>query len=285
VTLSVTVQATNRRTGEAVVHEAAPLVLKPLFGTNKGGFGEMQNAIGRHLRGYRGYQYPQDTAIPAAWPGADAGPIPRSITAVISLTAPNVDGLADVAGVIDGKYDSHLAAYFAKVPSSALVTMGAEYEDDHFPYAPAQILAMHERVHPIFKRHAALGSRYGWCCSSYTESKHSSHYPLAQWVPPGLDFYAIDGYQGNFSETVSSVLAPCLKAIRSVEPEAIPAVFETNAYIPAARPAWFTNAYAWAKDTGCLTFLPFWGAAPYNWQAGDTETIATLAAINADSQT
>lgn len=261
--------------------------VKPVLGCNKGEFATMDAAISPAMRGYRGYMYPQ-SQVPAVWPGPDAGPVPSGVLLPsISVAAPYLTGTTpDVAGVISGKYDAALVAWFKLVPAAALVTLGHEYEANYqapvYGWTPAQIKAMHEHVYPLFKENAAPGARYGQCFSSWSGYTASSSYPLTQWVLPGLDYYAVDGYQDAAVPTVAGVFGACATQIAAAQPNPQLAVFEVNSAVPATRAEFFTQSWAWAKSEGCLTFNAFWAASgTYGWSASDTATIEALSSIAA----
>lgn len=242
-----------------------------VVGANHGGYADVAGAVSPlPLMAYRGYK----SGIPAAWSGEPLG-----------VTCPTVNlAIKDVAGTASGKYDAELAAYFRQVPNGALVTIDGEYEAQRYPYTPVQVISAIHNARAIFKANAPAGAKFGQNVGSYTANPKSKHYPLSQWIVSGLDFYALDGYQDNQATTPAGVFGPDVEQVRSVEPNAVFAIFETNSAFPGqVRADWFKAAYAWAKETNCLTFISFWNAQ-YAWDSQDTATINSLSVINADSQ-
>ena len=138
-----------------------------------------------------------------------------------------------------------------------MVTCWHEGEAAGNGYTTAQILSLHARCYPIFKA-ASPGCRYGQIVTCYTASRPSGHYPLGQWMAPGLDFYGLDGYQAASSHTVASVFGVAADQIRAKLGNVPLAVTECNSVVQPGRPEWFHDTWAWAQANKCLTYFTFW---------------------------
>lgn len=278
----------------------------PAVGANKGAYTSMAAACGP-LASLRAYMYPA-SALPPTYPGPDAGPIPPAVRCpVISIAAPYSPGTTtpDVGGVIAGTYDTQIAAYFASitVPSggNVFITMGHEYEANYNTFTtPSQLRAMHQHVAALFDAHAPDGVSYGQVFSSWTGLNSSSnvvagldHYPITQWVGQRssgepLDWYGIDGYYDAVMNSVASVLDGCRNQILAAQPGAVVGIAELNASIASARPAFFAQAWEWAKAiTPPAPFVCFyWGSPnpPYGWGTATADVITEMSLINSDSK-
>jgi hypothetical protein len=254
----------------------------PACGANKGPAGLWPDisAATDGLAGFRGYNTPGQ-GVPAVWPGPGANPIPAAAELPVISIKP------DIGELLAGSLDARLSAFAALVPAGAMVTCWHEGETAGNGLSAGQVLALHERSRRIF-RAASPRCRYGQIVSCYTATRASGHYPLGQWMAPGLDFYGLDGYQAAASHTAASVFGTAASQInRALGPVQL-AVTECNSVIPASRPKWFRETWSWARTRGCLTYFTFWygagTATPYAWLPGDSATISALAAINAASK-
>ena len=232
------------------------------------------------LAGYRGYDSPAQ-GTPASWPGPGASPAPASASLQLISIKP------DIGAVLSGSLDQQLHGFARLVPAGAMVTCWHEGETAYNNYTTAQILGLHAHCYPIFKA-ASPGCRYGQIVTCYTATRASGHYPLGQWMAPGLDFYGLDGYQPASSHTVASVFGAAASQINGALGPVQLAVTECNSAIQASRPQWFRDTWSWAQENNCLTYFTFWDSAgsgtPYAWLPDDTAAIAALAAINAASK-
>jgi hypothetical protein len=249
----------------------APDPPPPLAGVNEGGWVAMSAAV-PGLGCARVYCTPAQ-GIPPSWPGT---PAPPTVALAVSLNPANLP----IGDIIGGVHDAAFTAYFAGAQPGSLTTVGAEWEAGRFSYTPAQITGMHAHLAELFAAAAPAGALYGQCFTAYTAQAASGHYPLSQWIAPGLGFYGFDGY----GTSVPDVFGPALTQLESVVSDPVIAILETNSPVEADRPAWFADAYAWAADLDALAFIPFWGAAPYAWVPSDAATIAALSGIVAESQ-
>jgi hypothetical protein len=251
----------------------------PACGTNKGTNGSWSaiSAATGGLAGYRGYNTPAQ-GVPATWPGPGASPVPAAASLLIISIKP------DINSVLSGSLDLQLAAFAAFVPAGAMVTCWHEGEATNNGFSTSQILGLHAHCYPIFKA-ASPGCQYGQIVTCYTATPASGHYPLGQWMAPGLDFYGLDGYQTAGSDTAASVFGNAATQIENAIGPVQLAVTECNSTIPADRPAWFNSTWSWAQGNGCGTYFTYWDAAgtgsSYAWVPGDSATISALSAINA----
>jgi hypothetical protein len=255
---------------------------RPGCGVNKGSGGTWQavSAATGGLVGYRGYDTPAQ-GTPAAWPGPGASPLPEAASLQVISIKPNINE------VLSGALDDQLRAFARSVPAGAMVTCWHEGEAAGNGYTTAQILSLHARCYPIFKA-ASPGCRYGQIVTCYTASRPSGHYPLGQWMAPGLDFYGLDGYQPASSHTVASVFGVAADQIRARLGNVPLAVTECNSAVQPGRAEWFHDSWAWAQANKCLTYFTFWDPAgsgsAYEWLPDDVAAIAALSAINATSR-
>lgn len=219
--------------------------------------------------------------MPATWPGPGAKPVPAAAKLPVISIKP------DIGELLSGALDAQLSAFAALVPAGAMVTCWHEGETAGNGLSAGQVRALHARSRRIFKA-ASPHCRYGQIVSCYTATRASGHYPLGQWMAPGLDFYGLDGYQAAASHTAASVFGTAASQIsRALGPVQL-AVTECNSVIPASRPKWFMDTWSWAQAHGCLTYFTFWygagTATPYAWLPDDSATISALAGINAASK-
>lgn len=257
-------------------------VLLPACGVNRGPAQLWPDisAATKGLAGFRGYNTPEQ-GVPATWPGPGAKPIPAAAKLPVISIKP------DIGKLLTGALDARLSAFAALVPAGAMVTCWHEGETAGNGLSAGQVLALHQRARRIFKA-ASPRCRYGQIVSCYTATRASGHYPLGQWMAPGLDFYGLDGYQAAASHTAASVFGTAASQIsRALGPVRL-AVTECNSVLPASRPDWFRETWSWARAHGCLTYFTFWygagTATPYAWLPDDSATISALAEINAASK-
>jgi hypothetical protein len=253
----------------------------PVCGADKGP-GTMWSTISAALgglAGYRAYNTPAQ-GIPVTWPGPGASPVPAGVTLPVISIKP------DIPTVLSGSLDAALAAFAALVPTGAMVTCWHEGETTSDGFTTTQILALHAHCYPIFKA-VSPGCLYGQIVASYTATPASGHYPLGQWMAPGLDFYGLDGYQSATSDTATSIFGTAASQIEGALGSVPLAIMECNSSIQASRPAWFSNTWSWAQANNCLAYFQYWDAAgsgtSHAWVPGDSATIAALSAINAAS--
>ncbi len=254
----------------------------PACGTNRGpsGLWTAISAATAGLAGFRGYNTPGQ-GVPASWPGPGANPVPAAAELPVISIKP------DIGELLAGSLDRRLSAFAALVPAGAMVTCWHEGETAGNGLSAGQVLAVHERAGRIFKA-ASPHCRYGQIVSCYTATSASGHYPLGQWMAPGLDFYGLDGYQAAASHTAESVFGTAASQIRRALGPVRLAVTECNSVLRARRPDWFRDTWSWARAHGCLTYFTFWygagTATPYAWLPDDSATISALARINAASK-
>jgi len=255
---------------------------RPGCGVNKGARATWQavSAATGGLVGYRGYDTPPQ-GTPAWWPGPGASPIPAAASLQVISIKP------DIGEVLSGALDDKLRAFAGRVPAGAMVTCWHEGETAGNNFTTAQILGLHAHCYPIFKA-ASPDCRYGQIVTCYTASRASGHYPLGQWIAPGLDFYGLDGYQPAQSHTVASVFGVAADQIRAEVGKVRLAVTECNSAVQSGRPEWFHDTWSWARANNCLTYFTFWEPAgagsPNAWLPDDAAAIAALTAINAASR-
>jgi hypothetical protein len=263
-----------------------------LLGSNHGSFSTVEAAVGT-LTAFRGYNFPTD-GIPASYPGTNAGPIPAGVTTpIISFYPPQIDSgeYYDVLGLLAGTYDTQLAAYFSSitVPDGGTVYITCFSEGESNVYASpeakpwrngtaAQYVDMQQHIQEVFNANAPPGAVYCEIFSSYTSNPSSSSYPLSQWVAPNMP-YGIDGYQGSSSDTIANTFGTSLTQIESVQSNPQILIPETNSYLEADRPTWFTDVDVWALANNAPVMCTFWGSSPYAWVAGDAATINVLKGI------
>jgi hypothetical protein len=257
-------------------------VARPVNGTDSGtgGMWSAVSAATGGLAAYRGYNTPGE-GVPGSWPGPSAGPLPPGASLPIISIKP------DIKDVLSGALDKQLAAFAAQVPAGAWVTCWHEGERANEGHTTSDILGLHARCHKIFKAQSPH-CLYGQIVTCYTATRASGHYPLGQWMAPGLDFYGLDGYQAAKTDTADSVFGAAARQITGALGAAPLAIIEVNSSLPNSRPAWFSDTWAWAEANNCLTYLTYWDAAgsgtPYAWQASATATIGKLSAINSASK-
>jgi hypothetical protein len=266
---------------------AAPAVsrsraARPVNGTDSGtgGMWSAVSAATGGLAAYRGYNTPGE-GVPGSWPGPSAGPIPPGASLPIISIKPNI---MDVLG---GALDKQLAAFAEHVPAGAWVTCWHEGERANEGNTAASIKGLHEHCHKIFKAQSPH-CLYGQIVTCYTATPASGHYPLGQWMAPGLDFYGLDGYQAARTDTADSVFGVAARQITGALGNVPLAVIEVNSSLPNSRPAWFSDTWAWAEANDCLSYLTYWDPAgsgtPYAWLGSATATVSKLSAINAASK-
>jgi hypothetical protein len=257
-------------------------VTRPVNGTDSGtgGMWSAVSAATGGLAAYRGYNTPGE-GVPSSWPGPSAGPIPPGASLPIISIKPNI---ADTLG---GALDKQLAAFAEQVPAGAWVTCWHEGERANEGNTAADIKALHQHCHKIFKAQSPH-CRYGQIVTCYTATRASGHYPLGQWMAPGLDFYGLDGYQAAKTDTADSVFGAAARQITGALGQVPLAVIEVNSSLPNSRPAWFSDTWAWAEANTCLAYLTYWDPAgsgtPYAWLGSATATISRLSAINSASK-
>jgi len=257
-------------------------VRQPSCGVNKGTAGMWQavSAATGGLAGFRGYDTPAQGA-PASWPGPGASPVPASASLQVISIKP------DIGDVLSGSLDDELRAFARSVPAGDMVTCWHEGEAASNNFTPAQILGLHAHCYPIFKA-ASPSCRYGQIVTCYTATRASGHYPLGQWMAPGLDFYGLDGYQATSASTAATVFGAAAHQIQGALGTVRLAVTECNSAILASRPQWFNDTWSWAQANNCLTYFTYWesagSASSYAWLPDDTAAIAALTAINATSR-
>jgi hypothetical protein len=255
---------------------------RPVNGTDSGtgGMWSAVSAATGGLAAYRGYNTPGE-GVPSSWPGPSAGPIPPGASLPVISIKPNI---ADVLG---GALDKQLAAFAEQVPAGAWVTCWHEGERANEGNTAADITGLHQHCHKIFKAQSPH-CLYGQIVTCYTATPASGHYPLGQWMAPGLDFYGLDGYQAAKTDTADSVFGAAARQITGALGKVPLAVIEVNSSLPNSRPAWFSDTWEWAQANNCLSYLTYWDPAgsgtPYAWLGSATATVSKLSAINAASK-
>jgi hypothetical protein len=255
---------------------------RPRCGVNKGTGGMWQavSAATGGLVGYRGYDTPGQ-GTPASWPGPGASPVPSAASLQLISIKPDMDD------VLSGSLDHELRAFARRVPAGDMVTCWHEGETAANNFTTAQILDLHAHCYPIFKA-ASPDCLYGQIATCYTATRASGHYPLGQWMAPGLDFYGLDGYQANRTHTAATVFGAAADQVQGALGKVPLAVTECNSAVRAGRPQWFKDTWAWARANSCLTYFTYWesagSASAYAWLPDDTAAIASLSAINSTSR-
>jgi len=231
------------------------------------------------LAGFRGYDTPAQ-GLPASWPGPGASPVPGAASLQVISIRPNIDD------VLSGSLDHELRAFAGRIPAGDMVTCWHEGEATHHNFTTAQILGLHAHCYPIFKA-ASPHCRYGQIVTCHTATPASGHYPLGQWMAPGLDFYGLDGYQATRSHTAATVFGAAAHQIQGALGTVRLAVTECNSAILASRTQWFKDTWSWARKNDCLTYFTYWesegSASSYAWLPDDDASIAALSAINTAS--
>ena len=254
-------------TGDLTVTADPPLAV---FGVNSAEYGVIQAALGHAILGWRAYS-PPTTGVPATWPGTPGQPEP------MTATLPVVSIRPDIPSVIAGLLDAKLAAWFAEVPAGAWVTCWHEGERPNLGNTPAEIVALHAHVLPIFQAHAPLAS-YGQIFATYADA-HDPGFSLAAYAAPGMAFYGLDAYQEQAGDTTGTVLGKPAESILAKYPAAVLAVTETNSRLPD-QAGWFTSAHALAESMDMAAFFPFFDdATVYPW-TGSQAVIDALKAIS-----
>ncbi|MGE5131684.1 MAG: hypothetical protein ACM32E_02120 [Gemmatimonadota bacterium] len=202
--------------------------------------------------------------IPNPWPATPAGTV----------------GLAELKppypGLMSGALDAALTASLAAAPAGTWVC--AYHEVNHVrpnqPYSAAQMRQIETHMSGLV-RAANPALKYGVILNDASKG-------LASWVIPGLDFYAVDIYEGRVPGGVRDFSEVANRNFSQL-PEGVRAIGETNSCTPAHRPAWFREAYDWLYTHNGGAMLTYWNpAGPYSgpWLHNDEATIYALRRIS-----
>lgn len=114
----------------------------------------------------------------------------------------------------------------------------------------------------------------------------------SEWMAPGLDFYGMDLYQGNFSDPIEPLeqwreQVYGSSSVEGYSPDATIAICECNCRTAqeSLRPCFFSKAANWVwnqSNRGARSFLCFWGGTQGlggPWDPSDHATITELAKI------
>lgn len=264
--------------------------MTPRFGLNCGAAGhgmweEAYTALGGGFSGFRAYN-PPSSGIPASWPGTAFGKSPAEATFKIISLRPEPNSF------VGGSSDSAFAA-FAAFPAFLEGANPGDWvccyhEGEASGMAPTQLKAVQEKAQTLVHTYRP-DMKCAQITMAYT-ARTGAHYPLAQWIQPGMDVQRCDGYKPTTDLTVQKVFTPWLKAVQSVDPHAPIAITETNCE-PTDRAKWMRNAWTWAVQHQALAFCPFYfapGAAPansgpYEWSDTDPANAELKTIIGAAS--
>lgn len=166
-----------------------------------------------------------------------------------------------------GKLDTKIKSLVKGAPAGSM--LGCYHEVNHFrTITPAQMIAVHEHMLPLVHE-ANPNVKYGAVLNDGSG--------LAQWVIPGLDYYAIDLY--DWSKNAKTNPVPRLEASFNQLPSGPYAVSETNSPVVSYRPIWFATIYAWLLSKGGLAMSTYWnptGQYSGAWISNDAATIRAL---------
>lgn len=215
-----------------------------LFGSNNPACREM-HAAGIHVTACRTYL----TYMPAAWPGDE---IPAGVTAITSFEPG--------PSVMTGGQDAHaLERFLPTVPDGTWLTAWHEGNLKGGFWGDArQFRRMHHLIHRKVRRLARPRVRYGVILSSWpVYSRH--HQDVTPWVPAGMDFAAMDGYQRTSDLTPRQIFGPVIAGIRRADKHVPLGITETNtwSHYPSAR-TWYHDAFEYALDHGMIVYSTFW---------------------------
>lgn len=158
----------------------------------------------------------------------------------------------DLSRIGQADYDAALVSWMRGLPSRTWLTVWHEANCPGNGIDAAQYrratATMYSLVHgngiPV-----KYGQIFGAC--SYARG----------WVVPGMDFYGLDGYQRQSTDTAGSVFGPNLHAVRLVAGSNAPvAMTETNTLFN--RSAWAKATFGYWKAQGALAWL--WFASTFN---------------------
>ena len=195
-------------------------------------------------------------------------------------TPPGTVGLTELsppyAALMNGSLDGALSASLATAPAGTWVC--AYHEVNHVrpnqPYSAAQMRQVEAHMLGLV-RAANPGLKYGVILNDASAG-------LAKWAIPGLDFYAVDIYEGRVAGGVRDFSEAANRNFSQL-PAGLRAIGETNSCTPAHRPAWFREAYDWLYTHNGGAMLTFWNpAGPYSgpWLHDDQATIYALQRIS-----
>jgi hypothetical protein len=238
--LVLTRRAFLSSSGFAVVGYHRPL----LFGSNNPACREM-HAAGIHVTACRTYL----TYMPAAWPGDE---VPAGVTAITSFEPG--------PSVMTGGQDAHaLERFLPTVPDGTWLTAWHEGNLKGGFWGDArQFRRMHHLIHRKVRRLARPRVRYGVILSSWPVYSRQ-HQDVTRWVPAGMDFAAMDGYQRTSDLTPRQIFGPVIAGIRRADKHVPLGITETNtwSHYPSAR-TWYHDTFEYALDHGMIVYSTFW---------------------------
>jgi hypothetical protein len=219
--------------------------------------------------------------------GTTPGPIPRhwpvigggSARACVSIR-PNLHQ------VISGQLDGALANFLRQAPRGPTSLLGLWHEASYvkYPRITGEELRKAQKHIQRLSHHIGANVRVG--AIEIVDIPNP-----AEWMAPGLDFYACDIYDnkhcdGKPYQMLDRFKGKCDKLMANHGGRATICVAETNSHCRARRPFWFHAVWSWLQahgftgNTSC--FLTYWrdkGAQSGAWDPHDDAVIKTLRTI------
>jgi hypothetical protein len=203
-------------------------------------------------------------------------PWPATPTGTVGMFSAKVDYAQLMAGTLDAEIKSSVSA----LPAGTWLAVYHERNLSSlnpFGYTGTQFKQIDTRMLELV--HAANPSvKYGVILFG------GPH--LMNWTIDGLDFYAMDLYEGHAgsSRDVSAIL---VRNFNQLPSSALRAIAETNSSAPAHRSSWFRECYDWLQANNGGAMLTYWnptGPLSGPWLPGDEAVIYALQQISDDAR-
>jgi hypothetical protein len=211
--------------------------------------------------------------IPRHWPVTDG----RQVRACVSIR-PSLEA------VINGVLDRELTHFLRGAPAgpTSLLGLWDEASYVHYPDVTGPQLRRAQKHVQKLSHHVGANVKVG--AIEIVDIAHP-----AEWMAPGLDFYACDIYDnthcdGKPYKMLDKFKAKCDKLNAHNESRPIICVAETNSHCKARRPFWFHSIWSWLQanhftsDTSC--FLTYWNARGRESGAWDPDDKAVIKTLN-----
>lgn len=216
-----------------------------LFGSNNPACRKM-HAAGIHVTACRTYL----TDMPGVWPGDE---VPGGMTAITSFQPG--------PSVMTGGRDAHaLEGFLRTVPDGTWLTAWHEgnLKESGFWGDARQFRRMHHHIHRKVRQLARPRVKYGVILSSWPVYSHR-HQDVTPWVPEGMHFVAMDGYQRASDLTPRQIFGPVIAGIRRADKHVRLGITETNtwSHYPSAQ-TWYRDTFQYAVDHDMIIYSTFW---------------------------
>ena len=216
-----------------------------LFGSNNPACRQM-HAAGIHVTACRTYL----NSMPAAWPGDE---VPPGVTAITSFQPG--------PSVMTGGRDAHaLDRFLPTVPDGTWLTAWHEgnLAAAKFWGDARQFRRMHHLIHRKVRQLARPRVRYGVILSSWPVYS-GQHQDVSPWVPAGMDFAAMDGYQRASDLTPRQIFGPVIAGIRRADSHVPLGITETNTWSHySSAHMWYRDTFQYALDHNMIVYSTFW---------------------------